>query len=224
MNPFLEYKLLEFLSDLAAHNDRDWFHAHKARYENDVKAPFEAFVGALIEHIQETADPNVLITPKQAVFRIYRDTRFSADKAPYKTHVSAIISPFGTKSKEYPGFYLQVGPGKFWLGGGAYFLEKETLHKVRSAIAENPGEFMEIINEPAFVAHFGEVLGEKNKRLPEEFQEHAKAVPLLANKQFYYMAELPAEAALGPAALDTALAHYKAGKALTDFLAQAMTA
>jgi uncharacterized protein (TIGR02453 family) len=212
---------LHFLSDLALNNDRDWFHANKARYEQDVKKPFEAFVAALIEQVQ-ASDSAVLITPKQAIFRINRDTRFSANKEPYKTHVSAIISPFGTRHKEFPGFYVQVSADKLWLGGGAYFLEKESLLKVREAIAENGEELMEIVEHPDFVQHYGEVLGEKNKRLLPEFQALVTKFPLIANKQFYFMAELEPEAALGTQALEKAGQYYQAGKPLCDFLGRVM--
>ncbi|HRD83213.1 MAG TPA: DUF2461 domain-containing protein [Saprospiraceae bacterium] len=212
---------LRFLSDLSLNNDRDWFHANKARYEKDVKKPFEAFVAALIERAQ-ALDPAILITPRQAIFRIHRDTRFSANKEPYKTHVSAIISPFGTRHKEYPGFYVQVSADKLWLGGGAYFLEKESLLKIRETIAENGEELTDIVQHPDFVQHYGEVLGEKNKRLTPEFQTIAAKIPLIANKQFYFMAELEPETALGAQALDRAMDYYLAGKPLCDFLAQAM--
>lgn len=214
---------LRFLADLSLNNDRDWFHANKARYEKNVKKPFETFVAALIERVQ-AQDPAVLITPRQAIFRINRDTRFSANKEPYKTHVSAIISPFGTRHKEFPGFYVQVSADKLWLGGGAYFLEKESLLKIREAIAENGEVLTEIVQHPDFVKHYGEVLGEKNKRLAPEFQSLVDTIPLIANKQFYFMAELEPEAALGAQALDKALSYYRAGKPLCDFLGQAMGA
>ena len=214
---------LRFLSDLSINNDRDWFHANKARYEKDVKKPFETFVAMLIERVQ-ASDPAVLVTPKQAIFRINRDTRFSANKEPYKTHVSAIISPFGTRHKEYPGFYVQVSADKLWLGGGAYFLEKESLLKIREAIAENGEELTGIVQNPDFINHYGEVRGEKNKRLTPEFQAFAAKLPLIANKQFYFMAELEPEAALGAQALNKAMTYYLAGKPLCDFLGQAMGA
>lgn len=218
----LDQSSLNFLRDLAENNDREWFHSQKARYEQVLKTPFEAFVGTLIEQVQ-AVDPTVLITPRQAIFRIYRDTRFSANKAPYKTHVSAIISPFGTRSKEYPGFYIHLEAEKFMLGGGAYFLEKETLQKVREAIAEDPESFMELVEAPSFVKHYGQVLGEQNKRLPADFKELVGEVPILANKQFYYMAELPAKHALGAGAVQKAMDYYKTGKPLSDYLAQAIS-
>jgi uncharacterized protein (TIGR02453 family) len=212
---------LQFLAELAANNEREWFHANKARYERDVKKPFEAFIGAVIERVQ-AVDPGVLILPKQAVFRINRDTRFSANKSPYKTHLSAVISPFGSKGKEYPGFYIHVEAEKMMLGGGAYFLEKDSLQKVRTVIAEEVAPFRKIIEAPDFVQRYGEVQGEKNKRLPADFQEVATTFPLIANKQFYYMADLPAKSALGRDAVDTAFEYYQAGKPLSDFLAQAL--
>ena len=97
----LSKNALDFLKELSKNNNREWFHANKKRYEADLKKPFEAFIGQLIESFNRI-DPSIEIQPKEAIFRIYRDTRFSKDKTPYKTHVGAIISKYGRKGKEYP--------------------------------------------------------------------------------------------------------------------------
>ena len=217
----LSQRSLDFLKDLSKNNNRDWFLANKARYEADLKKPFEEFIGKLIQAVQQL-DNRVQIEPKKAIFRINRDTRFSKDKSPYKTNVGAIISPAGAKGKEFPGFYIHVEQGLLMLGGGAYFLEKEPLHQVRQYISLHPKRFQEIIKHPDFVSKFGAIKGEQNKKLPTEFQEAAVNQPLLYNKQFYFMAELAPHHALGTEAIPFAMAYFSAGKPLNDFLIEAL--
>ncbi len=218
----LTQKSLDFLQDLIHNNSRDWFHAQKLRYEQDLKKPFEAFVGSVIDRIQEVDDSFILL-PRQAIFRINRDTRFSKDKSPYKTHVAAIICPGGTKNKVYPGFYMHLEPSKLMLGGGAYFLEAEPLYRVRQFISLHSERFRALIQAPDFVQKYGSLQGEQNKRLQPEFTDAAKTQPLLFNKQFYYMAELSSEVALGSDALSTVFSYYQTAKGLNDFLAEAIT-
>ena len=91
-----------FFSDLENNNNRDWFHENKKRYETSVKGPFESLVSALISELSKVY-PEMTITPKDAIFRINRDIRFSKDKSPYKTHMAALISPGGKKDKTTSG-------------------------------------------------------------------------------------------------------------------------
>ncbi len=218
----LSQQSLDFLRDLSKNNNRDWFLANKARYEADLKKPFEEFIGKLIQAVQQL-DNRVQIEPKKAIFRINRDTRFSKDKSPYKTNVGAIISPAGAKGKELPGFYIHVEQGLLMLGGGAYFLEKEPLYRVRQYISLHPKRFQEIISQSDFVSKFGEVKGEQNKKLPAEFQEAAVNQPLLYHKQFYFMAELSPQHALSAEAVAFAMEYFSAGKPLNDFLVEALS-
>ncbi|MFN7117032.1 MAG: DUF2461 domain-containing protein [Saprospiraceae bacterium] len=218
----LTQKALDFLKDLTKNNNRDWFQSNKARYETDLKKPFEHFIGEIIREIQKS-DPQITIEPKKAIFRINRDTRFSKDKSPYKTNVGALISRAGTKVKELPGFYIHLEQGVFMLGGGAYFLEKEPLYQVRQHIMLHPQRFKDIINHPTFKDKFEEgVLGEKNKKLPAEFIQSAKQQPLLYNKQYYVMAELDPKTILQDDVISLVMAHYQAMKPLNDFLIEAL--
>lgn len=214
---YLTQEFLTFLKELAANNDRDWFNQHKKRYEEHVKKPFENFVGALIAEMQKL-DPNVLITPKDAIFRIHRDTRFSKDKSPYKTHVSAIVSRVGRKDRSSPGMYVQISAEDVSVYSGAYEPDKNELQNIREAIASNPGEFEKLINDKNFKAKFGEIRGEKNKRLPKELEAAAAKQPLIANKQFYYFAKFDPEIALKPDLPKILMDCYKAGQPLGDFL------
>ena len=213
----LNEDFLQFLYELSQNNNRDWFEKNKKRYEATVKKPFEETVGAVIERIR-AFEPGFVAAPKDCIFRIYRDTRFSADKTPYKTHVGAILTSMGRKNMDWPGYYLHIEFGNLMLGGGAYFLDKEPLYKVRTAIMQDPETFRALLSDKNFASRFGELKGEKNKVLPPEFKEAAKKEPLLANKQFYFMAELDPENALRPDFADFAVEYFKAAKAVNDFL------
>lgn len=212
---------LDFLRDLGHNNNRDWFQANKKRYEKDLKQPFEHLVGQLISSFRQVV-PGLDLPAKEAIFRLHRDTRFSQDKTPYKTNVSAVISPAGRKDKVYPGFYLSIGYGVLSMGGGAYFMEKEHLYHLRQHIVRHPAAFRELLSAPDFVAHYGGLQGERNKILPADFKAAATAEPLLYNKQFYYMSDLDPALAIGEGFVDLATAHFRAAQPLNTFLAAGM--
>ncbi len=217
----LQPDFLEFLKDLTNNNQREWFHANKKRYEQTLKAPFKELVQTLIDGIQKF-DPTVQIEPKDAIFRINRDIRFSKDKSPYKTHVSALISKGGRRDKVLPGYYLQIGQGALMIGGGAYFLEKDRLQKVREHILQNPPVIGKIEKSKAFTEKFGEIKGDKNKRYDKAFMAIADKQPLIANKQFYFMAELDPKLVLEKDFVKMVLSYFKTGKKLNDFIIEAI--
>ncbi len=211
-----------FFKDLAKNNNRDWFHANKKRYETGVKEPFKELVSELISQTQKF-DPEVQIEPKEGIFRINRDIRFSKDKTPYKTYSSAIISKYGRKGKDYPGYYLHLSPGELSIGGGAYFLEKGDLQKVRQYISDHPKEFAKVYKNKKFVGLFETIKGEQNKRLPKEFQAPAEKEPLIANKQFYFMTNIDPKMSLEKDFVKFVINHFKTGKILNDFLLKALS-
>lgn len=215
---------LTFLRDLAQHNSRDWFQANKARYERELKKPWEHTIQALLDRLTPLQPALSGLVAKDTIFRIHRDTRFSADKTPYKTNVSAIVAPGGRKNMHYPGFYVHLEGGMLMLGGGAYFLDKPYLEKVRRAIANDPDALANLVDQPDFREVYGEVRGEQNKVLPAEFKAVRAQEPRIAHKQFYVMAELPPEMALGEGFLDLAEAHFQTLQPLNTFLADTMFA
>ncbi|HLP93490.1 MAG TPA: DUF2461 domain-containing protein [Saprospiraceae bacterium] len=218
----LQSDLLQFLYELSQNNNRDWFEKNKKRYEATVKKPFEQLVAALIARLQNI-EPGFHIQPKDCIHRIYRDTRFSQDKTPYKTHVSAVFTSRGKQTMDEPGYYFHLEFGNLMLGGGAYFLDKEPLYLVRKTIAQDIDAFREVVNDPVFVQYFGGIQGEKNKILPPEFKELAKQEPLLANKQFYFMAEMDPEICLSPDFADYVLSYFSAAKRFNDYFRKALT-
>lgn len=216
------HPLLDFLTQLQANNNRAWFQENKAAYEANVKDPFRSFVGKLIEGLQKL-DPKITIEPKDAIFRINRDTRFSADKSPYKTNVGALISRYGKKNKIFPGFYFHLEPGSMMIGGGAYFLDKPGIENIRAAIYEQPEYWQELIYTKGFRKYFDGIHGERNKRLPEHYRAIEELHPEIANKQFYFSATYPAAKFTDPDILPFILAHFEAAIPVNDFLAKALT-
>lgn len=206
-----------FFIELAANNNKDWFDANRTRYEKEVKNPFETFVSEMIERIAKV-DPKIRIGPKEAIFRINRDVRFSKDKAPYKLNRSALITAAGRKDMSTPGIYFELGPEAVHIYGGAYMPDKDALLRIRSRIEKDLPKFKKLRESKEFVKHFGSIQGEANKRLPPELQAAAAREPLLFNKQFYYGAELPPKMVTSPQLPDALMEHYHAMAAMNKFL------
>lgn len=180
---------VQFFQELAANNNRDWFHDNKKRYENSVKKPFAAFVTDLIAAINEHQE--ITITPKQAIFRIHRDIRFSKDKTPYKLYCSAVVSKGGRKDHTDPhGLYVEISPEHLKVYGGMWNPTKEQLYLLRQGIAGDLAGFKKAISDKDFVKYFGEIQGDKNKRIPKEFKEAAEKQPLIFNKSMYFFSDV----------------------------------
>lgn len=208
---------IAFFKDLAKNNNTEWFNTNRKVYEKEVKKPFADFVEEMIGRIRKH-EPAMQIKASDAIMRINKDIRFSKDKTPYNTHVAANISLYGKKDKSYPGFYFQLSPGAIHIYGGAYALENDRLAKVRELIAGKVLNFSKVIKDPAFLEKFSGIEGEKNKRIPEEFQAVLAKEPLIANKQFYYSAELKPDLILSDQLPDRLMDYYEAGKPVNDFL------
>ena len=207
---------LQFFQKLAANNTTEWFNAHKKTYETAVKKPFEVFIDKLITDVRQLS-PEINIEPKDAIFRINKDIRFSADKSPYKTEMSAVISKQGKKGNPGPGLYLNIGAEKVVLAAGLKFLEKEQLKEVRYYLADHAKAFAAIVGTAEFKAVFGEVQGDKIKRLPDEFKEYAELQPLLYHTSFLAMVEMPASEILQSDFYDRVLNVYRISLPFTGF-------
>lgn len=209
--------LIKFLSDLEKNNDREWFNANKDRYLKSAKEPFEVFIADLIEAMSPQFE-SLAITPKEAIFRIYRDVRFSKNKAPYKTQVSALVNPGGRKAMSMPGVYVEISPKHVRAYSGLYQLDSKQLKNLRSHISHNLDEFTSLITNKKFKSTFGEIRGEQNKRLAKEFEADAVAQPLLFNKQFYYFTEWGPEVTTDANLVKKIVDAYKVAKPLSEFL------
>ena len=213
---------IDFFSELENNNQKAWFDENRKRYEKHVKEPFKAFINELIIKVQEF-EPDLQVLAKDTIFRINRDIRFSKNKTPYKVHMAANLARGGRKSY-LPGYYIQLSASQVMLGGGVYFSSKEknSLYKVRSEISYETEKFNQIVNAPAFKDTFGEVLGDKNKRLPSEFQDTLQEQPLIANKQFYYMKKLDPQLITDENLVTTVADYLQVGAPLNQFFKMAL--
>ena len=211
---------LKFFRQLKRNNEREWFKANKKRFDEKVHAPFADLVAELIHRIG--SEQGFDLEPKEAMFRIYRDTRFSKDKTPYKTFLGAVIAPGGRKSRSAFGLYVQAGVDGVAVAGGLYQPDKDQLLAVRRAIAADGGALTKLLNRKAFKDRFGELRGEKNKVLPKEFKEAAEKQPLIFNKQFYYYADLGKDILTDPGLAKMVHAYSKHGRPVNDWLTAAL--
>lgn len=220
----LTEKTLLYLQELNENNNRTWFEANKKRYEQDVKLPFENLVDTCLDRFRTDGhDVPPVLRGKNCIFRIYRDIRFSADKTPYKNHISAVISPTGGKSDDTAGIYIEVGYGRFFVASGIYAPLPAQIAQIRGHIIANKNEFEDLLTQKDFVAYYGGIIqGEKNKRLTGDFAKAAETQPILFNKQFYFSNELPSNTVLSPDFIDNLMAHYQAAMPMNRFLAEAI--
>ena len=206
---------LAFLRDLKANNDREWFKPRKAVYEDELRWPLTCFVAGFLAEARRRGLP-LTGSPEKNLFRIYRDTRFSKDKRPYKTHVSAWLTPSG--EREAPGgFYVHVEPGAVYLAQGFWQPEGPLLRRIRARFLEDDGLAADLA---ARLARHGATFetDETLKRLPRGFEAAAgtAAEPVVKWKSFLAFRRLPDDAALAPSLVDEAAAFAEAARPVLD--------
>src|SRR5438093_336992 len=171
----LPAETLAFLRALKRNNRREWFQPRKEQYETQVRAPMLAIIEQLARDLRPFA-PDIVVNPKTALYRIYRDTRFSENKTPYKTHVAAVFPSRGLPKHEGAGLYFHVSPDEVWIGGGMYAPQAPQLHAVREHIAANVGRLRAIVESPGFKRRVGGLEGERLQRVPLAFpKDHPAA-------------------------------------------------
>lgn len=183
--------LLDFLADLARHNERDWFQARKATYDQ-LRLDFETDVAYWLRELAHDEPALAGLDPKKCVFRIYRDVRFSKVKVPYKTHFSAYFSA-GGKQGDAPGRYVQIGPnGQTLVAGGLYEPTKEQLAAVRQEIDYQAADLHTLLATPEARQLFPKGLqGEQLKKMPPGYEATHPEAAWLRHKSFLLLHELP---------------------------------
>lgn len=209
--------LFDFLRELKANNNRDWFEANKACYLADVREPFLAFIAAFRPRLHNLS-PHYVAEPK-SMFRIYRDTRFAKDKTPYKTAASAYFWHSAGKL-DTPGFYLHMEPGECFVGMGLYQPAPALRNQVVAAIAANPDEWRAITGSKEFkkLFSFG---GESLQRVPKPYGEGHPLATDLKRKDFIVMAKLTEKQVCASDFLDRFEALCTAAAPLVAFLTRA---
>lgn len=174
--------IFSFLQELSDHNEREWFRANKPIYEQ-ANAEFKKLTELLILRISSFDSSIAGLQPKDCIFRLNRDTRFSHDKTPYKINFGCFMVPGGRNAAK-AGYYLHLQPGSSFLAGGVYMPPPIALYRVRNQVYNNINEFIHILNEPGFVQFFNKMDGEMLKRSPRDFPAEFEHNELLRYKSY----------------------------------------
>lgn len=210
---------LEFLKLLQANNQREWFNAHKDRYLQEL-AQMETFADALLVEMQKH---DILETPtgKKSLQRIYRDTRFSKEKTPYKNHWGG---NFVRASKfRRGGYYYHIEPGNSFVGGGFWGPNPEDLKRIREDIAFDGGPLRKIFSDPIFVQNFGSLKGEQLKLMPKGFPADHPEIDLLKYKQFLLIRHFSDNEVLSSGFVSMANEAFKAMRPFLDYMSLVLT-
>jgi len=213
-------QVLQFLQELAENNNRDWFEANRTRYtESREKMLF--LTDVLINEIRKF-DPEITpMNPKECLFRIFRDVRFSKDKRPYKTNFGSFISKGGRKG-DLPGYYFHIEPGESFIGGGVYMPQAGPLRAIRSYMAENAREFIEIIEDEEFKKVYSEMYDHKLKTAPKGFPKDHEFIDLLRYKSYVFSTPLKDEMLVSDSLVDYIVKSYRQLHKVNDFFNRAV--
>jgi uncharacterized protein (TIGR02453 family) len=219
-SPFTR-KTLAFLRALTRNNDREWFRARKAEYEQHVRSPMVALLERLARDLPAFA-PDLVSDPRVSLFRIYRDTRFSSDKRPLKTNVAAHFPSRRFPKGEGAGLYMEVAPQWVWIGGGIYMPSSTELHAIRATIADDHRRFRRVVTAQTFRRAVGGLSGEQLTRVPRGYLKDHPAADYLRHKQFIGGREYPADFALSPRFYPQLLTVFRGIAPMVGFLNNAI--
>jgi len=215
--------LFSFLDDLRANNDREWFTANKGRYEEELLEPALAFIEAFAPRLEKIS-PHFRADARPSggsLFRIYRDTRFSKDKAPYKTNVGIHFRHDAAKDAHAPGFYLHIGAGEVFAGGGIWHPDTATATTIREAIVADPDRWRRATRTGAFAKrlHLG---GDSLRRVPGWADAEHPFADDLRRKDFFGSGQLGEDDAVAPGFVDEYARVCRAAAPLVQFVCDAL--
>jgi uncharacterized protein (TIGR02453 family) len=213
---------LTFLRALKRNNNRDWFKARREHYDKVVREPMLAVIDQLAVDLRKIA-PELIASPKASMYRIYRDTRFSADKTPLKTHIAAVFPWRGMMRHQGAGLYFEIAPKWVWAGGGMYAPEPPDLFHVREHIVSTWPELQRIVRHRAFKTNFTALDGARLTRVPRGFLSDHPAAEYLKHRQFLAGREFPPGLATSSEFYPTILSTFKAATPLIRFLNEAVS-
>ena len=211
---------LDFFRELRKHNERDWFQPRKALFEERVKLPMRQLVEALNAALAGFA-PHYVTDPDKAIYRIYRDTRFSPDKTPYKDHIAASFHRRGTNGHGENGFYVAVSDKETAVGGGVYTPPPDVLLAVRRHVASRHEDLRKILAAASVRKLLGEMQGDKLTRVPKGFPADHPAADLLKFKSYILYVTLPPELAATRDFYPEILKRFKSMAPFLEFLSAA---
>lgn len=211
-----------FLQQLSENNNREWFAANKKLYES-AKADFEKITTRFIKEIGEFDSDVQSLTPRDCIFRIFRDVRFSKDKLPYKTNFGASFNKSGKKVHN-AGYYFHLDPSESFLGGGIYMPEPDTLKMIRQEIYYNYDEFEKIVNEKEFVKYYKGIDGSRLSLPPKGYPKDFKGIETLKFKDYTAIHSFDPAKFSDEELIKHSIKVLKALKPLNNFLNRAVTA
>lgn len=209
----------DFLNKLSKNNNREWFMENKSLYESN-RADIVGFADDVLE-LLKTHDNIETVSGKKALYRVYRDVRFSKDKTPYKTNYSASFSR-ATKLLR-GGYYIHLEPGNSFLGGGFWGPSSSDLKLVRNNILEFGDELKDIITSDEFVSNFGSLEGSQLKTAPKGFDKNHKQIELLRYKQFLAVKRFTDEEVLSKDFSINVNKGFAAMRPFFDYMSEALT-
>src|SRR5579863_589736 len=215
--PYFTPAALTFLRNLARHNDRAWFQPRKPEFEALLREPMLAIVRRITDAMLDFA-PNHVRPAEKSLFRIYRDTRFSSDKRPYKTHVAAWWSHQGLEKTSGAGYYFHINAKEVIVAAGAYMPEKEQLAAIRHWLLEHHAEFRKLLRKPSVKKAFVEFEGNPLTRPPKGFPCDHPGLDLIQCRQWGLSATLPAKTALDPRLAEILVRYFRLAAPMVDAL------
>ena len=215
--PYFRPEAITFLRNLARHNDREWFQPRKAQFEAELKEPMLAVVRKVTEAMLDFA-PAFVRPAEKCLFRIYRDTRFSNDKRPYKSHVAAWWSHQGLEKTSGAGYYFHINPKEVIIAAGAYMPEKDQLSQIRHWLLDHHAEFRKLLEKPTVQKHFVEFEGNPLTRPPKGFPSEHPGMDLIRCRQWGLAATLPSATALKKDFAATLIKYFKVAAPIVDAL------
>ncbi|WP_027379145.1 DUF2461 domain-containing protein [Chryseobacterium daeguense] len=216
MSANLSPKVFDFLKKLNKNNNREWFTENKSLYTESQENVI-AFIEDLLKEMAGFDQDLGKIDAKKSLFRIYRDTRFSKDKIPYKTNFGASLGM--GKGSQKGGYYLHLEPGKSFIAGGIYMPESSVLKELRKEISLYGDDFIKIVNNKDFKKYFPELdQDDKLKKVPQGFEKEDPMAEYLKLKSFIVVYNLKDEEVLDKDAVKKLTVIFKAMKPLNDFL------
>src|SRR6218665_2193822 len=215
----IQKSTLEFLDKLKANNDRDWFLANKAIYEKAHKNAAD-FADELLAQMNKH-DNIETESGKKSLFRIYKDTRFSADKTPYKTHFGMRFSRATAQLRG--GYYFHLEPGHSFMAGGFFAPNPEDLKRIREDIDFNHEEWNAILASPEIIKTFGKLSGDEVKTAPKGFDKNHAGIDLLRKKQFILKHDFTDQEVLDPNFVIQLNETFKALRPFFDYMSEVLT-
>lgn len=212
---------IKFLKELKKNNSKEWFDQNRKTYEQ-AKTNYLSFVEGVLGKMKKIDTSLIDLEPKQCVFRINRDVRFSKNKAPYKVSMGASLSK-GGKKVQCAGYYFHLEPGASFIGGGFWMPMAPELNKIRQEINYNTADFNKILNHKKFKTTFGSLSEtEKLTRPPKGYDADNPAIELLKLKSFVVMCEVKDEALTDKGLSSKIIAEFENMMPFVDFLNKAI--